>query len=92
MVTASIKTECKLFKIPLLVFSFNVVVYSEGRALAEIAPKLLNRVRICTTNCVDVMTMIHDYVFVYFLNSSPSTPVTHTENCLAVYIPEYRRS
>ena len=63
---ASIVAETELIKVSLHVLTTNPVVYAIYRTLAVISPKALNRIRICATVHIDIMTMVNNVVLIDF--------------------------
>lgn len=63
---ASIVAETELIKVSLHVLTTNPVVYTIDRTLAVISPKSFNRIRICATVHIDIMSVVNNVVLIDF--------------------------
>lgn len=72
---ASIVAETELIKVSLHMLTANPVVYTIDRTFAIIPPKGFNRVRICATVHIDIMTMVNNVMLIDFRNKSIPLPL-----------------
>ena len=63
---AGIIAETELIKVPLHMLTANPVVYAVDSTFAIISPKTFNRIFICATIYIDIMSVVNNMVLIDF--------------------------
>ena len=81
---------CKLVKIPLHMFTADMIICAFHCSFTKITPKCFYVVGVGSTFDIDTMTVVYNTMLINSLYGFVTTPFIHIKRCTAVYVTQYR--